>query len=82
MPGNQVFKRLPYLLQVKAGGIKLSREFVITGATTVGIVCKDGVVLASEKRVSYGFTVLSKAGKKVYPHCHEPKVQIHPLDNP
>lgn len=52
---------------MKAGGIKLSREFIITGATTVGIVCKDGVVLASEKRVSYGFTVLSKAGKKVYP---------------
>jgi len=25
------------------------------GATTVGIVCKDGVVLASEKRVAYGF---------------------------
>ncbi len=36
------------------------------GATTVGIVCKDGVVLASEKRVSYGYTVLSKAGKKVF----------------
>lgn len=36
------------------------------GATTVGIVCKDGVVLASEKRISYGFSIMSKAGKKVF----------------
>jgi proteasome beta subunit len=38
----------------------------IPGATTVGIVCKDGVVLASEKRVSYGSFVVSRAGKKVF----------------
>ncbi|MCS7097140.1 MAG: archaeal proteasome endopeptidase complex subunit beta [Candidatus Methanomethylicia archaeon] len=36
------------------------------GATAVGMVCKDGVVLASEKRVAYGYTILSKAGKKVF----------------
>jgi len=36
------------------------------GATTVGIRCEDGVVLASEKRVAYGFTITSKAGKKVF----------------
>jgi len=36
------------------------------GATTIGIVCKDGVILASEKRVSYGNLVLSRAGKKVF----------------
>ena len=38
----------------------------IPGATTVGVVCKDGVVLASEKRVSYGSFVVSRAGKKVF----------------
>ena len=38
----------------------------LPGATTIGIVCKNGVVLASEKRVSYGYTVMSKAGKKVF----------------
>ncbi len=38
----------------------------IPGATTVGIVCQDGVILASEKRVSYGFFIASKGGKKVF----------------
>ncbi|MCS7119847.1 MAG: archaeal proteasome endopeptidase complex subunit beta [Nitrososphaerota archaeon] len=38
----------------------------VPGATTVGVVCKDGVVLASEKRVSYGSFVMSKSGKKVF----------------
>jgi len=36
------------------------------GATTIGVVCKDGVVLASERRVSYGYFVMSKSGKKVF----------------
>ncbi len=35
--------------------------------TTVGIKASDGVVLASEKRVSYGFYLMSKSGKKVFP---------------
>lgn len=41
-------------------------QMYLPGATTIGIVCKNGVVLASEKRVSYGYTVMSKAGKKVF----------------
>jgi len=36
------------------------------GATALGLICKDGVVLASEKRVAYGYTILSKVGKKVF----------------
>jgi len=38
----------------------------IPGATTIGVVCSDGVVLASEKRVSYGYLVMSRVGKKVF----------------
>ncbi len=38
----------------------------IPGATTVGAVCSDGVILASEKRVSYGYMVMSRVGKKVF----------------
>lgn len=37
-----------------------------TGATAVGLKTNSAVVLASEKRVSYGGFVMSKAGKKVF----------------
>ncbi|MEM1508955.1 MAG: archaeal proteasome endopeptidase complex subunit beta [Thermofilaceae archaeon] len=36
------------------------------GATALGIKAKDGVVLAADKRVTYGYTLMSKAGKKVF----------------
>src|SRR5713226_8452049 len=36
------------------------------GATTVGLVCKDGFILGSERRYSYGTFVMSKAAKKVF----------------
>ena len=51
------------------GGLELEaqqRFLYMPGATTVGIVCSEGVVLASEKRVSYGYFVMSKTGKKVF----------------
>lgn len=38
----------------------------VPGATTIGVVCTDGVILASEKRVSYGSFVVSRVGKKVF----------------
>ena len=38
----------------------------IPGATTVGMVFSNGVILASEKRVTYGYLVVSKGGKKVF----------------
>lgn len=41
-------------------------EPFMPGATTIGVLCKDGVVLASERRVSYGYFVMSKRGKKVF----------------
>lgn len=38
----------------------------LQGATVVGMVCTDGVVLAAEKRVSWGRMVMSRSGKKVF----------------
>jgi proteasome beta subunit len=38
----------------------------IQGATVVGLTCSDGVVLAAEKRVSWGRMVMSRSGKKVF----------------
>ncbi|MGC9443560.1 MAG: archaeal proteasome endopeptidase complex subunit beta [Candidatus Methanospirareceae archaeon] len=36
------------------------------GTTTVGLICNDGVVLASEKRATMGSFIASKAAKKIY----------------
>ncbi len=44
----------------------MSPEGVGPGATAVGIKIKDGVILAAEKRVSYGGYILSKTGRKVF----------------
>ena len=41
-------------------------RFYIPGATTIGLVFSDGVILASEKRVTYGSMIMSKTGKKVF----------------
>jgi proteasome beta subunit len=38
----------------------------VMGATTLGMVCRDGVVLASEKRFSLGSLIMSKSAKKVF----------------
>lgn len=36
------------------------------GTTTIGVVCRDGVVLATDTRVTMGTFVASKRGKKVF----------------
>ena len=36
------------------------------GAATVGITFENGVVIGAEKRVLWGYTVVSKTGKKVF----------------
>jgi len=41
-------------------------RLAVKGTTTVGVVCKDGVILASDTRVTMGFYVAHKHGKKVY----------------
>jgi proteasome beta subunit len=39
---------------------------VLKGTTTIGVVCKEGVILASDTRVTMGFYVAHKHGKKIY----------------
>jgi len=41
-------------------------QLTLKGTTTVGIVCRDGVILASDTRVTMGFFVAHHKGKKVY----------------
>lgn len=41
-------------------------KLTLKGTTTVGVVCQDGVILASDTRVTMGFYVAHKHGKKIY----------------
>src|SRR4030043_350711 len=41
-------------------------QLVLKGTTTIGVVCKDGVILASDTRVTMGYYIAHKSGKKVY----------------
>lgn len=43
------------------------KKVKITGTTTVGIICKDGVVLGSEKKSVMGNLIASKEAKKIFP---------------
>ncbi|KON34160.1 MAG: hypothetical protein AC479_01970 [miscellaneous Crenarchaeota group-6 archaeon AD8-1] len=44
----------------------VANNLVLKGTTTIGVVCKDGVILASDTRVTMGFFIAHKHGKKVY----------------
>jgi proteasome beta subunit len=41
-------------------------QLAFKGTTTIGVVCKDGVILASDTRVTMGMYVAHKRGKKIY----------------
>jgi proteasome beta subunit len=42
-------------------------EKIAKGTTTIGVACKDGVVLATDTRATMGYFVAHKNAKKVYP---------------
>ena len=50
-------------VQLSIDDIKQIRQ---TGTTTVGIVCKDAIILASESKSTMGYLVGSKDAKKVF----------------
>ncbi|MFC2154075.1 hypothetical protein ACFLRC_01150 [Candidatus Altiarchaeota archaeon] len=39
---------------------------VLKGTTTIGLVCKDGIVFAVDKRASWGHFIASKKAKKAF----------------
>lgn len=43
----------------------MNKNLLKTGTTTVGIVCKDGIVLAADRRASAGYMVADKKSRKV-----------------
>ena len=45
---------------------KKLEDMILKGTTTIGIVCQDGIVLATDTRVTMGYFVAHKRGKKIY----------------
>jgi proteasome beta subunit len=45
---------------------KLGTSTLKTGTTTVGLVCKDAVILGTDKRASMGYFVASKTAEKLH----------------
>jgi len=39
-------------------------RLALKGTTTIGVVCTDGVILSSDTRVTMGYFVAHKKGKK------------------
>lgn len=45
---------------------EIKSKMTKTGTTTVGIVCKDGIVLAADKRATMGYLIGHKKAEKVF----------------
>ncbi|MGE5188142.1 MAG: archaeal proteasome endopeptidase complex subunit beta [Betaproteobacteria bacterium] len=60
MPQVQEQQQQSQSNQAQGGGVWMP------GATTVGTIFNGGVILASEKRVTYGNFIMSRGGKKVF----------------
>jgi len=45
---------------------EIPNELIMKGTTTVGVACKDGVILASDTRVTMGYFIAHHKGKKIY----------------
>lgn len=44
----------------------MEEQVLKTGTTTVGIVCKDGIVIAADKRATAGHMIVDKRAEKVH----------------
>lgn len=50
---------------------QIDAQTLKTGTTTVGLICKDAVILGTDKRATMGYFIASKTSEKVY------KIQNH-----
>ena len=47
-------------------GSDTDKNILKTGTTTVGILCKDGIVLAADRRATMGNIIADKKAKKIH----------------
>ncbi len=43
-----------------------TKNMILRGTTTVGVVCEDGIILAADKRATAGYYIASKRVKKIF----------------
>jgi len=66
LPRNSTWAACQILGEMIMDVNRVVDKLTLKGTTTVGVVCKDGVILASDTRVTMGFFVAHKHGKKIY----------------
>ena len=44
----------------------MSQQIMVPGAASVAVKCKGGVVLGSDRRATWGYTIINKSTKKVF----------------
>lgn len=44
----------------------MDKELMKTGTTTVGLICKDGIILGADRRASAGYMISDKRAQKVH----------------
>ncbi|MHA1798209.1 MAG: archaeal proteasome endopeptidase complex subunit beta [Candidatus Helarchaeota archaeon] len=52
--------------EARALVLKMENKLLKTGTTTMGIICKDAVILATESQATMGYYVASKEATKLY----------------
>jgi proteasome beta subunit len=63
-PTNSEFIKIPENREIKGSTTKT--QTIKTGTTTVGLICKDTVILGTDKRATMAYFIASKISEKVY----------------
>jgi len=66
LPSEVIWRYAQILGEMMMASKDIVDKLTLKGTTTIGVVCKDGVILASDTRVTMGFYVAHKHGKKIY----------------
>ena len=70
-PSESIFLRDSIISDNKLPSTQRNSQTLKTGTTTVGLVCKDAVILGTDRRATMSYFVASKTAEKLH------KIQEH-----
>ncbi|MBY9020022.1 MAG: proteasome subunit beta [Candidatus Lokiarchaeota archaeon] len=70
IPSESIFLR-DSIIRDNKPSTQMNKQILKTGTTTVGLVCKDAVILGTDRRASMSYFVASKTAEKLH------KIQEH-----